>query len=474
VDRARAPWAGWTIYHVMVEMFANGNPNNDGEIRDWKHPNYAGGDLQGVLEKTAYLQELGVNAVWLSPIFLSRTSHGYDVLNYYKIGDQFAVPDDPKASLELFRRLVKDLHGRGIQVILDLPLNHAHGAYERDETGDPGRLDPKATRARQEAEKLWESWGGSYRYWNLEHEPTRRFLKDVALHWLTQEGVDGLRLDYARGVPHDFWAELYAEVKKAKPEAFLVGEVWMDQGGPGGNAREIASYYEKVGGSPQFDSLLEFPLQSVATDVFARGNPALELEEMLQETEALYGPGVLPSRFLDNHDMARFLAWTGEPRRLTAAVGFLASLSGPAILFYGTETGLSHGGPKSGFTDASRIPMPWNSLDRGLGDAVRAILKARAAHPALTRGGRLPLLADKDSMVFAKVAPEETALVAVNLSNAPRTLDLDVSGLVPKGAKLTPVIGTAAAETAADTGRLRWVLPPLSTSAVIVASPVPL
>lgn len=469
VDPARDPWADWTIYHVMMGMFANGNPGNDGEITGWKHPSYAGGDLQGLLQRAGYLQDLGVNAVWLSPVFASKTSHGYDVRNYYKIGDAVGVPGDPNASLELFRQVVRDLHGRGIKVILDLPLNHASASYERDASGDPDRLDPRSTPAKQEAEKLWDSWGAGFRYWNFDHAPTRRFLKNAALYWLTQEDVDGLRLDYARGVPHDFWAELSAEVRKAKPGAYLVGEVWMDAQGPEGNAREIAAYYEKVDGQPQLDSLLEFPLQAVATSVFAKGGPATGLEDMLQETEALYGPDALPSHFLDNHDMARFLAWTPQTERLVAAVGFLASLTGPDILFYGTETGLTHGGPKTGFTDVGRIPMPWNGLNQPLLRQVQEILKARRAHPALGRGGRLPLLADKDALVFAKVSPEETVLVGVNLGSSPRALDLDLSGLLPKGTRLAPVVGGAAAETSAETGRLQWTLPPLATS--IAAAP---
>lgn len=452
-----SPFADWTVYHVMVGMFANGNPGNDGEITGWKHPNYAGGDLQGILEHAKHLQDLGVNAVWLSPIFAAKTSHGYDVLDYYRIGDAVAVPEDPKASLELFRRLVQDLHGRGIRVVLDVPLNHASKAYDR-ETGDPGKLKPRATAARQEAEKLWESWGGEYRYWDFSHEPTRRFLKDAALHWLRDEGVDGLRLDYVRGVPHDFWAELYQEVKQAKPGAWLVGEAWMDAGREDANAADIATYFE----GRQFDSLFDFPLQMVMTSVFARGNPAAELEEWLQRTEAIYGPDALPARFLDNHDMARFLAWTQEPDRLAAAVGFMASLSGPIVLFYGTETGLSHGGPKAGFTDVGRVPMPWGKLDQTLLGHIQKILQLRREHPALTRGGRLPLLADRDALVMAKVAPEEMVLVGVNLSGVPRKVDLDMAGLLPAGAKPQPLLGDAPA-VLSEAGRLEWTLPPRGT-----------
>jgi glycosidase len=465
------PFDDWTIYHIMVDMFANGTTSNDGEITGWKHPNYAGGDLQGILEHAEYIQKLGVNAVWLSPVFAAKSSHGYDVTNYYRIAPAVAVPNDPAASLDLFHKLVANLHGRGIKVILDIPLNHASAGYDRGD-GDPDKLRPRSTTGRQEAEKLWDSWGAGYRYWDFDHAPTRQFLKNAALFWLTKQDVDGLRLDYVRGVPHDFWAELYGEVKMAWPGAFLVGEAWIDQQGPEANAREIATYFAKLNGKTQLDSLFDFPMQSVLTDVFAKGNPAVDLESWLQETEAIYGAGTHPTRFLDNHDLSRFMSWTDKPQRLAAAVTFLASLSGPIDLFYGTETGLANGSPKTGFVDAGRIPMPWKSLNEDLVAQVRKSLETRRAHPALSRGGRIPLLADRDQLVMAKVAPGETILVGVNLASEAKDVTVDLAGLLPPGAAGTaavqPLVGSAPASVT-EAGQLKWHLPPLST--VLVSLP---
>jgi glycosidase len=462
---AEAPFNHWTIYHVMMGFFRNGSVANDGAVRGWKHPRYAGGDLQGVLEKADYLRDLGVDAVWLSPIFAARTSHGYDVTNYYQIGDAVAVPGEPEASLALFRQVRTALAERGIRTILDLPLNHASRSYDRD-AGDPQGLKPRSTGARQEAEKVWESWGGGFRYWNFDHPPTRRFLTGVALHWLVDEGVDGLRLDYVRGVPHDYWAELDAAVKKAKPGAFLVGECWLDGEGPEANARDIATYYQPVpGAGPQLDSLLDFPLQMVMTDVFARSRPATALETWLQATAALYGAAATPTYFLDNHDLSRFADWGASPARVAAAVGFMSSLSGPVVLFYGTETGLAGGGaPQTGFTDTGRVPMPWEALDRDLGARVSAALAARAAHPALTRGARLPLLAADDLLVMAKVGQGEVALVGVNLSSQPRTVELTTAPAT--GGAFAAALGNAIPE-ATEAGGLRWTLPAESTSIAV-------
>jgi glycosidase len=463
---AEAPFNDWAIYHIMLEDFANGDSGNDrAGLRRWVHPNYAGGDLQGVLSKVEYLKSVGVNAVWLSPLFATETSHGYDVMNYYRVGDAVSVPRNREAAMQLYQRMVDALHAAGIRVILDLPLNHASGNYERRD-GDPKGFKPKSTSAQQEAEKLWESWNTGWRYWNFDDASTREFLKDVGRFWLTEGRVDGLRLDYVRGVPHDFWAQFYKAMKAVKPGAFLFGEAWSDAAAPGPNADDIATYYAPVPGiGPQFDGLIGFPMQMVMTEVFARGaHGATELEYWLQHTSALYGVEGRPVYFLDNHDMSRFLAWTDEhgQERLLAALGFMASLSSPMVIFYGTETGITGGHAEFGFTDSGRIPMPWKSLDTGLIGRVAAILKARAQLPAITRGARLPIFCDDKVLVMRKHHPSGDVLVAVNLGDAERSVQLSAAD-VGIGGTWEAVLGNNAPRIATD-GSITWTLPPLSTT----------
>lgn len=466
-----APFADWSIYHIMVEMFRDGDVANDSEITGWRHPRYAGGDLQGVLEKVDYLRDLGVTAVWLSPIFSANTSHGYDVKNYFQVGSAVAVPGDPAASMALFHRLVEALHQRGIRVVLDLPLNHASKSYDR-KLGDPKGLHPRATGPKQDAEKLWESWGSGYQYWDFDNAATRRFLIDAATFWVTQQGVDGLRLDYVRGGPHEFWADLNAALQAAKPGLYLVGEAWQDDRGPDSNLADIASYYAPVGGKPQLPSLLDFPLQQVMTEVFARGGPAADLEGWLQSSAAAYGADAWPTYFLDNHDLTRFADWAGDADRLVAALSFLATLPGPVALFYGTETGLSGSASKPGFTDSGRIPMPWDALDTKLVERVRGVLAARKAHPALARGARLPLFADRDALVMARLDGEETLLVGVNPGKAGHIVSFATGALSGENAGFELVLGpSGAALPERAGGGLRWALPPASTLVVRVVRP---
>jgi len=466
-DASTGAFNDWTIYHLMLADFANGDASNDrAGLRRWVHSTYSGGDLQGVLARVDYLKALGVNAVWLSPLWASETSHGYDVMNYYRIGDAVSVPRDPQAALQLYRRTVDALHAAGIRVILDLPLNHASGAYERRD-GDPKGLKPRVTTAQQEAEKTWDSWNAGFRYWNFADPRTREFLIEVGRHWLTEGQADGFRLDYVRGVPSDFLSEFHSAMKAARPGAFLFGEAWQDAAAAGPNAEDIARYYVPVPGKgPQFDGLLDFPLQITMTEVFARGRgSARDLEHWLQRTEALYAPGARPVHFLDNHDLARFLDWTDASGkdRLVAALGFMAALSSPMVIYYGSETGLRGGRAEAGFNDTGRLPMPWNSLDEALTERVRKLLAVRTQTPALTHGARWPLHTDDSVLVMRKSHPSGDVLVAVNLAAAERTVSLPAGLLPGRDREWSPVFGDTAPLAGAD-GAVSWALPPHSTS----------
>lgn len=460
--------ADLAVYHIMVGHFANGNRSNDrDQMRGFVHKNYVGGDLQGLLERVDHIASLGVTAVWLSPIFAAETSHGYDVTNYYAIGGARAVPGDPSASLALFRQVRDALQQRGIKVILDVPLNHAHQNYDR-RAGDPDGLKPKATGPKQQAERTWDSWGAKFRYWDMDHQPTRDFLKKVALHWLVAEKVDGIRLDYVRGVDHEFWADLYKEIRAVKPDAFIVGEAWDDKAGVEAMARDIALYRQPVEGiGPQFDAAFDFPVQYAITDAFGRGRSLAAVEEWLQRGEAIYGPVGRPAYFLDNHDLARLGAWANDDDKVLAAVGLLSALSGPVFLFYGTETGLSHPAPQAGFTDASRVAMPWDGLNMPMVARTTEYLTARRDNPVLHRGARLPLLADDTALVMAKRDGATVALVGTNLAESARQVTLDVGGLLKAGAILTPLAGGGPAPTVGADGTATWTLPPRSTQIAI-------
>ncbi|NCD33325.1 MAG: hypothetical protein EOL87_07905 [Spartobacteria bacterium] len=457
-----APFNDWIIYHIMVGYFMNGNPDNDHVLSGWKHSHYAGGDLQGVRQKIPYIAGMGFNAVWLSPIFQCDTSHGYDTKNYYQIGDSVGVPEDADASLRLFRDVVSTAHGLGVNIMLDMVLNHANKDYDQS-SGDPLQLHPKATGPIQEAEQVWSGWGSNFQYWDMEDANTRQFLFEASKYWLVEEDIDALRLDYVRGVAHTYWAEFYRKIKAIKASTFVMGECWLDQGTEEQNALDIAAYYKNINGINQFDSLIDPPMQMVMTDVFGRGKSVSRLEHWLQRTEALYGKSAQPTHYLDNHDMARFMAWTDDARRLKAALTFEAALNGPMIMFYGTETGLTHSNPMKGFQDASRIAMHWDNLNSELMNQVKAIIAARNAHPSLRRGARYPLTSNASLLVMIKKGVKETALCAVNLTDEPKTIQIDTEELFDQTAHLTNWVTHEKMDISWNRQELTITIPAMST-----------
>lgn len=452
----------WSVYHIYLATFRNGDLGNDAAgLAGWRDAAYAGGDLAGVLASLDHIRALGADAIWLSPMFAARTSHGYDVTNYFAIGEAVGVAGDRAASLALWRKLRDEAHARGLKLILDLPLNHAARAYDRRD-GDPWQLSPRATGARQSAEKLWDSWGADYRYWDFGHAPTREFLRRTALHWLVEEGADGLRLDYVRGVPLDFWRELAADVESRAPGRLLLGECWADELGAEGNVGAIADCAGAPAPAP-FTALLDFPLQIALGDAFTGKAPAARVAQILDLEATRWGTSFQPARFLDNHDLARFVDRAGDRNSLVAALAFAAAQGGPLVLFYGTETALGGGPSKPGFTDGGRLPMPWANLDVALGKEVAEILALRRAHPAMRRGERRGLVADDDVVVDARLADGEVLLVGLNAGRSARRVEFAVPAQLPAGAAPQVLRGAAPVR---EGERLAWVLPPRSTALV--------
>jgi glycosidase len=250
----------------------------------------------------------------------------------------------------------------------------------------------------------------------------------------------------------------------------VFGEAWQDAHGPGTNMGDIALYYQPVAGiGPQFDSLIEFPMKIVMTDVFARGGDARQLERWLQATDAAYGAHGCPIYFLDSHDMSRFADWAVDrsKERLLAAVTFMATLRGPMILFYGTETALAGGTAQPGFTDSGRIPMPWDNLDEDLIARITEVVRLKRELPVLQRGARWPLFADETAVVMARTDEAAAALVGVNLSDEDREITFPNPA---RGRTWGARLQGPSPDPAGEPGALRWRIPPL-TVAVALAGP---
>lgn len=382
VDRWRPPeWlADAVIYQVFIDRFsaASDEPplHDPGSITS-----FFGGTLRGVQEKLAYIQALGATCIWLSPVFESPTSHGYDPSDYHQVARRFG-------NNELLRQLIAEAHQRGMRVLLDFVANHTSDQH-------PGFLDARANPQSRWA--TWYSFGDwfpyGYRSYGqvqsmpelvTENAEVQRYLIDAALYWLEHFEVDGLRLDHVSGPTTAFWAIFQRALKQRFPQALTLGEI-------SGPLSEFGAYAGRM------DAFMDFPLAGMLRRVFAqRSTPLAELLTYLEKRRPDMPPGMAPATLLDNHDMHRFL-WlaAGSIARLKLAALCQMTLEGTPIIYYGTEVGLSQYGDAHLENAYARAPMMWDGYqDQSLLSFYRHLVALRHAHPSLRRGRHIPLVVE--------------------------------------------------------------------------------
>lgn len=503
------PWAnrwadGAVFYQIFVRSFADGD--GDGI-----------GDLKGLTARLDYLNDgnpatrtdLGVEGIWLMPVFESPSYHGYDVVDYETIEKDYGTNED-------FRRFLDEAHRRGIRVIVDFVMNHTsaqHPWFQESSSSpssprrdwyvwrqdDPGWTQPWGTG------RTWHEKDGAYYFglfWggmpdlNFRNPAVRDEIERLALVWLDR-GVDGFRLDATRHLvedgpgngqcdspeTHAFLKEFSAVIRSKHPDALLVGENWT-------GTDAIAEYYGSVATIPGGDELpmsFDFPLAGSIVDGVKAGDGA-SIATKVEEILRTYPRGVLDGTFLTNHDMVRLATQLGgEPARLRSAAAILMTLPGTPFVYYGEEVGLENG--KGGGDEAKRTPMPWDatagggfttgqpweplapgretrnvaaeSADPGsLLSRYRDLIHLRAATPALRTGsykaqpGGMPA----SVLAFVREADGSRVLVAHNLgASAAEVAAIDLG----QGASVAPLWTDPRAELApAADGRYTLRLPP--------------
>ena len=218
-------WAGaseWSreaiVYHIFLDRFFPGS----GKV--WLQPadlsGFYDGTLRGVIEKLDYIQSLGFNTIWLSPVFASPSHHGYDTIDLFRVEPR---PGTNADLIELFGRA----HARGLRVLLDFVANHWSNRHPTFQAALADESSP------YHDWYTWDRWPDAYRGYfgsrhmpelNLQPGPARNHLLEAARFWLEQ-CADGYRLDFAYGPPHDFWARFGQACRAVKPDCWLFGEV---------------------------------------------------------------------------------------------------------------------------------------------------------------------------------------------------------------------------------------------------------
>jgi cyclomaltodextrinase / maltogenic alpha-amylase / neopullulanase len=363
-DAGTPAWAREAIvYQVWVDRFW---PVSGSDPAD-----RYGGTFAGLIERLDHVEELGANTIWLNPIYPSSAYHGYEVTDYVAV-------DPALGSLDDFDRLVKEMHRRGLRLVLDFVPSHVSDRHPAFTAARADEASPFVSWFR------FARWPDEYRTFfdvqtmpqlNHDEPAVREHLVEAVRFWL-ERGVDGLRLDYARGASFELWAELRAAARAAAPECWLFGEI----------VDTPAAQLEYEG---LFDGCLDFQLAQALRGAFGyRDRSAVELGAFLDAHEAAFPARFSRPSFLDNHDLDRMLWLTGgDVGWLRAAAVCQFTLAGPPIVYYGTEVGLSQ---QRSIKDAgdrhARLPMLWGGeQDRELLAFYRQLVALRRELPAEPR-----------------------------------------------------------------------------------------
>lgn len=415
------------VYQIFPDRFCNGDETNDPEgVLPWgaipTPGTFFGGDLAGILEKLPYLQDLGVNLLYLTPVFHSPSTHKYDTMDYFAIDPHFG-------DLETVKELVDEAHKRGMRVMLDAVFNHCGMQFppfqdvlakgRESEYADWFHIKSFPVDTQAINYETFATGVASMPKFRTEHPAVRQYLLRVAEYWVKDVGIDGWRLDVADEVDHAFWREFRSVVRRANPEALIVGEAWHES-------------TEWLNGD-QWDSVMNYLFRDACLDFFAKGDIDVErFDQRLTRVRMMYKEQATKAMFnlLDSHDTERFLTTCGEREELLRlAVTFQMCYVGIPEIYYGTEVGMV------GLTDPDcRRCMIWDEQEqnRDLYQWFRRMISIRKEHRALQVGSFRSVIVDALANVYGYVreTDEEGVLVVLNRSRfaQPVSLPDGVSG----------------------------------------------
>jgi len=426
--------------HAGTSETPEWRPGPSGKI---ENSDFYGGNFRGIASKIPYLADLGVDAIYLNPICMAWSNHRYDTADYKRCDPMLGCDAD-------FSLLCDTAHAHGIRIILDGVFSHTGSrSIYFDSLGEFGNGAISGGK-----DSPYYDW---YRFRNFPYdyecwwdvrtlpcveEMTPSYLdyilRDddcVVAHWL-RLGADGYRLDVADELPDEFIAELRARIRKEKPGALLIGEVWEDAS----NKISYGKRRKYLHGN-ELDSVMNYPFRTAILN-YAAGGPEKELADCVMQICENY-PAPMLHRLLNSlstHDTERVFTRLGglsystrEERaraniwgdlyevtleRLRIAVFLQFTLPGFPCIFYGDEAGLQ------GYEDPfCRRFYPWGHEDPRTMGLHRTLAHIRREHPALQKGDVRVLKAEGGQLILSRSTPEQRILICHT-----RTTEISVRG----------------------------------------------
>ena len=417
--RTLPEWSrGCVYYQIFPERFAIGDlSKNLHAYAPWNasptRENFLGGDLRGIREHLPYLQELGVECLYLNPVFLADFNHKYATTDFFQIDLDFGTEED-------LIELVEAAHQAHIRVVLDGVFNHvgvhfgpfidllANGEQSRYRDWFFPKHFPMTI-----SSECYECVG-DYKYMprlRVANPETREYVLSVLKYWMNVAHVDGWRIDVADELDSGavrYWRD---QVKMSHPETLLLGETWGDASG-------------LLNGGDLFDSAMNYPFRDALLDYFAR-NAINEttLDHRLQRILMKYTDEICSALYncLGSHDTARLLTeCRGNQTLMRMAMAFQILFPGCPAVYYGDELGME------GDNDPGcRAGMAWESGDMELLAYVKHLISLRKQSKAIRLGDYRTLMADDKRHLFAfeRSYGDERVLVVLNRGDVPQSLD---------------------------------------------------
>lgn len=369
------------FYQIFIDRFLMGDEEKDKSYINLKwgeKPNpksFAGGDLRGIIEKLDYIKSLGVNVIYLTPIFSSISNHKYDINDFFEV-------DKHLGSKKVLRELVDKAHSLGIRIVLDAVFNHCSDQLMQFEDVKKNGLKSKYHNwfiidgDYPDMENVNYETFASVAYmpkFNTSNSEVASFLLRVAKYWTNEIGIDGWRLDVSDELSHDFWRQFRKEIKSINEDIAIIGESWHNS-------------YSFLQGD-QFDSIMNYAFTKSCLDYFAWENINVEkmanrLNSILIRNKTQVNNMML--NLLDSHDTLRFYTQVQkDSKKLLSAIALMTFFPGASMIYYGTEIKM-----EGGFDPDSRRTFNWNEdeWDSKFMDEIKTLLNIKSENELLKNG----------------------------------------------------------------------------------------
>lgn len=367
-----------------------------------------GGDLDGVRDALPYLADLGISALYLTPIFTATSYHRYDTEDYFQV-------DPVLGGDEALRRLIEALRARGMRIVLDGVFNHASSRHPYfDDVVRRGTASPywtwfsiRGSRVETTPEPNYNCWAGvrTMPEWNQANPEVRDYLLSVVRHWIRDYGIDGWRLDTTEYLPPDFVRQIDRATKEENPDAYVLGEV-MGLGTPWFRHDAL-------------DGIMHYKLWERLVSFLA--DETWDAERFAASARSIWHSYTESGNYasltlLSSHDKPRFLTLCGgDKKRLLLATTFLLTFPGAPAIYYGDEIGMEGGDDPD-----NRRCFPWepSAWDADLLERTRALIALRRRCDTLRTGALVEMAGEGRLVTFRRELATDSVVIALNADKA--------------------------------------------------------